>query len=361
MITMMRLGLQEAKMRWRMTIMMGLTVAASIVCFLLLNAYRTDLVSRYSVLAMDYLVVQESGSMGEWTGSRLPVSVSQNLTGASLIVPEIHTIVGTSPENAIMLRGVGLDNYEQVETYKMTAGRALHTGDLPRQAMVGALLAKERHLTLGGTIVIRGRNFKVVGIFSNGTYTDHEAWISLSDAQALLGWGSDVSVFVIPAGEKLKAGDILPGGLSVVQKGESGVNMVRELSPIFNLLGLVTVTLGVAAAVVLANMLWRLAWLQRRDIAIIQSIGFGKPAVAGFLLVQGTSIALLGFGIGVLLAVGLGKFTQLSANGSSIHAVFDTHILLITFLYACLITAAGSAMPAWWLARLNLAELLRSE
>ena len=361
MITMMRLGLQEAGLRWWMTIVMGLTVAASIVCFLVLNAYYTDLVSRYSTLAIDNLVVEESGSMGEWTGSRLPASVTQDLTGASLIVPEIHTIVGTSPENAVMLRGVGLENYAKVETYKMTAGRALQTGDPARQAMIGALLAEERHLTEGGTIAIRGRNFKVVGVFSNGTYADHEAWISLSDAQVLLGWGSDVSVFVIPAGEKLKAGDMLPGGLSVVQKGEAGVNMVKELQPIFNLLGLVAVTLGVAAAVVLANMLWRLAWLQRRDIAIIQSIGFGKLSVAVFLLVQGASIALLGFGLGVLVSLGLGEFTRLSANGSSIHAAFDAHILLLTFLYACLITAAGSVLPAWWLAHLNLAMLLRSE
>jgi ABC-type lipoprotein release transport system permease subunit len=363
MITMMRLGLHEAAIRWRMTIVMGLTVATSLICFLVLNAYRTDLISRYSVLAMDFLVIEENGSMGEWAGSRLPVSVALQLAGAgaSLIVPEIHTIVGTTPENAIMLRGVALDNYAQVETFKITAGRALQTGDPSRQAMVGSLLAEERHLSPGGIIEIRGRNFTVSGIFSSGTYADHEAWISLEDAQTLLGWGSDVSVFVIPADENLKAGDTLSGGLSVVQKGEAGVNMVKEFQPMFTLLELVTAVLGVAAAVVLANMLWRLAWLQRHDLAILQSIGFGKLAVAGFLLMQGVGIALLGFGTGVLVSVVLGKFTQLSANGSSIHAIFDARTLLLTFFYACLITAAGSVLPAWWLAHLNLAVLLRSE
>ena len=222
MITMMRLGLQEAAMRWRMTIVMGLTVSVSLVCFLVMNAYRTGLVSRYAVLAADYLVVEENGSMGEWYGSRMPASMAQELAraGASLIVPEIHTIVGTSPENAVLLRGVGLENYEMVETFTITAGRALQPGDAPRQAMIGAMLAEERHLSLGDMIDIRGRNFKVVGIFSNGTYADHEAWISISDAQTLLGWGSDVSVFVIPAGEKLTAGEQLPGGLSVIQKGK---------------------------------------------------------------------------------------------------------------------------------------------
>jgi ABC-type antimicrobial peptide transport system permease subunit len=113
--------------------------------------------------------------------------------------------------------------------------------------------------------------------------------------------------------------------------------------------------------VALANMLWRLAWLQRRDIAIIQSIGFGKSAIAGFLLMQGASIALLGYGLGVLLALSIGSVTQLKTAGISIHPVFDMQVMGLSFLFACLITAAGCVLPAWWLSHLNLAMLLRSE
>jgi putative ABC transport system permease protein len=361
--TMTRLGFQEAAVRWRITFVMALAVSVSLISFLIIFGYKKGLETRYANLAEDFLIVQENGSMGEFYGSRISAGVGNELAaaGVGLVVPSIHTIVGTSPQDAVLLRGIDLDSYAKVETFKMIAGRPLQKGDPPRLTMIGTRLADERSAYPGGNILIRGRDFKVVGIFSIGTYADYEAWISLEDAQTRLGWGSDVSVFVIPTGGKLKAGDSLPGGLSVVQKGETGVNLVKEWQPMFDLLSVVASTLGIAAAAALANLLWRLAWLRRREIAILQSIGFGKSALIGYLLAQGICIALPGFIFGLLGALLLGEVTRLQTAGLSIYAVYDASLFGWSFLVACLITAAGSALPAWWLARLNLADLLRVE
>ena len=159
----------------------------------------------------------------------------------------------------------------------------------------------------------------------------------------------------------MKVGDSLPGGLSVVQKGETGVNLVKEWQPMFDLLSMIASTLGIAAAAALTNLLWRLAWLRRREIAILQSIGFGKSALTAYLLAQGICIALPGFIFGVLGALFLGEVTRLQTAGVSIYAVLDASLFGWSFLVACLITAAGSILPALWLARLNLADLLRVE
>ena len=88
--------------------------------------------------------------------------------------------------------------------------------------MIGARLAEERQLLPGDMIPVRGRDFQVVGIFDVNTYASNEVWISLEDAQALLGWGTDVSVYVIPNGETYQEGDTLPGGISVVEKETAG-------------------------------------------------------------------------------------------------------------------------------------------
>jgi putative ABC transport system permease protein len=363
MLPMMRLGLLETAGHWRVTVMMALTVSVSLLCYLMLNAYQLGMVSRYSKLAREFLIAEQIGSMGEFYGSRLPARVRKELStaGASLVVPEIHTVIGTTPENAVLLRGISLDTFPIIEAFRMVAGRPLQIGDPPRSVMVGVRLAEARNAFPGGTIQIRGRDFQVVGIFSIGTYADYEAWISVEDAQALLGWGSDVSVYVIPSGEKLKPGDALPGGISIVQKGETGVNLVKEWKPMFDLLAIVTATLAVASAAALANMLWRLAWLRRRELAVLQSIGYRKSALAGYLMMQGSSIAMMGFALGTLGALALGAVTQLQTAGISIHAVFSAQVIGMGFLFAFLITAAGSIIPAWWLARLNLATLLRSE
>ena len=68
-------------------------------------------------------------------------------------------------------------------------------------------------------------------------------------------------------------------------------------------------------AVALASLLWRLAWLQRRELAILRSIGFKKGSLAGYLFVQGSVITLVGFSLGALGAVGLGELSAIKTAG----------------------------------------------
>ena len=359
----LRLGLRQLLNHTRLTLVMALAVAVPLMSYFTLQAYQAGLRSSYSSGSLDFLVVQLSGSLGEFYGSRLPAQVGDDLraAGASLVIPEIHTVVGTTSGDAVLLRGIPLESYAQVEEFKMTAGRPLLPRDPPRLAMIGTRLAEARRLLPGDSIQIRGRNFQVIGIFEVDTYAGNEAWISLEDAQALLGWGTDVSVYVIPDGQTFQEGDTLPGGVSVVKKGESSATLLAEWDPFFRLLKIATGALAAAAAVALASILWRLAWLQRRELAILRSIGFGKGSLTACLLVQGSAITLLGFLLGGLAALGLGQLIEIGAAGISLQAVFDDKVFLTSLVFAAGITLAGTTVPAWWLNRLNLAILLRSE
>jgi putative ABC transport system permease protein len=363
MLTIIGLGLRVIIGQWRTALMLALTVALSLASFLVLRSYHSGLVTQFAHLSDTFLVVQQTGTMGELIDSRLPAALDGQLAaaGASRRIPEIHTVTGSTPENSVMLRGIVLDQYMQTEPFKLVAGRPLLPGNPARQAMIGSALAKERGVQPGGIIQIRGRDFEVVGVFQTDTYAEYEAWVSLADAQALLGWGSDVSIFLIPAGEKIKDGDEISVDASVVKKGEAGMNLVNEWQPLFDLLEVIAWSLGAATAVALANILWRLAWLRRRDLAILQSIGFGRPALSAYLLAQGVGISLAGYVIGVAAAVGIGQLTKIQTSGVMTRALFDFSVLGWSFLFACLIALAGCALPVWWLSRMNLAVLLRVE
>ena len=362
-MTILRLGLRELLSHMRLTLVMSLAVGIPLMVFFALNAYRAGLQSRYVEEHTDFLIVQVSGSMGEFYGSRMLASVGEDLQAAqlSLVVPEIHTVVGTTTENALLLRGISLDTYSLVEEFSMVAGRPLLAGDGPRLAMIGSRLAEERHLLPGDYIQIRGRDFQVIGIFDVRTYAGNEVWISLEDAQTLLGWGTDVSVYVIPSGEAYQEGDLLPGGISVVRKGDSSAALLAEWEPFFGLLTHITTALGAAAAVALASILWRLAWLQRRELGILRSIGFAKGSLAGYLFAQGSIITLIGFTLGGLGALGLGMLTEVKTAGISIQAVFDIKVILTSLIFAIIISIAGTSVPAWWLNRYNLTTLMRFE
>jgi len=340
---------------------MGLTLSLPIMMFLVVNAYQTGLEIQFSTLHQNFLLAQEAGSMGELYGSRLPDELRTELqnAGISQVAAEVHTVTGTSPENAVLLRGIELENYSGIQEFQIIEGRPLQSGDLPRTAMVGIKLAEDRNTYSNDRLEIRGRDFLVVGVFSNGTYADYEVWISIKDAQDLLGWGTDVSTYIIPAGESLKAGDSLPGGVAIVKKGESGEDLVKEWRPFFNLFGVIAYALGVAMAMALASMIWRLAWLRRRELAILQSIGFGKLTLFLYLFVQGLGITAIGFLFGVTGAIVLSKLIPMQSTGISTEAVFNINVVLLSLGFAGLITFAGAGIPAYWFSRQNLVKLMK--
>ncbi len=362
-VSVIHLGLVELIYRWREAVLMAGIIAVSILSVLLLSAYQRGLEDRYAHASDSYLVVQQSGSMGEIKGSRLPAGTAEQLTkrGVSLVVPQLHTIIGTSPENSVLLRGIPLETYIQVEPFRIIAGRPLKTGDAPRHAMVGAGLAASKNIGPGSTIMLRGRPFTVIGIFSVGTYADFEAWIPLPEAQRLLGWDSDVSVFIVPSGEGLRAGDGLPGGISVVPRGQAAVSVLAEWEPLFQLLGLVAGVLALAAAIALANMLWRLAWLRRRQFAILGSLGYGRLELTIYLLAQSAGITFLAYALGLSLALVFTSFSQIQGLGLSLKPAVSPAGAVLALVIAAVIALGASALPALWLSRYNLLELLRAE
>ncbi|HEX7619991.1 MAG TPA: FtsX-like permease family protein, partial [Anaerolineales bacterium] len=278
-----------------------------------------------------------------------------------MIIPEIHAVTGTSIQNATLLRGIDLAQYTRLETFSMFSGRRLQPGDPSRLAMVGLLLAGRQHLKSGDVISLRGRNFNVVGIFQNGTYMDNQAWISLADAQALLGWGQDVSVYIIPDEGILHAGGNLPGGLSVTQKGQDLRLIAAQVQPMLNMWQFVSLALGIAASLALANVLWRLAWLRRREIAILRTCGFSTRSLVGYLFAQAGGITLLGLLLGGLFTLAFTLSIRLTVSSFTIVPRLEPGILLPGLGWVALIILAGSLLPAWWLSHLNLAQLLHSE
>jgi ABC-type lipoprotein release transport system permease subunit len=359
----LRLGLYDLLNYRRLVLIMSLSIAIATTMVAFLEAYRTGLATEFNEQTHNLLVVHDSQNAGDITGSRISSQVAEQLSGLgiSMIIPEIHALTGTSIQNATLLRGIDLAEYTHLETFSMLSGRRLQPGDPPRLAMVGVLLARRQHLKTGDMISLRDRNFNIVGIFQNGTYMDNQAWISLSDAQTLLGWGQDVSVYIIPDEGILHDGGSLPGGLAVTQKGQDLRLIAAQYRPMLNLWQIVALALGIAASLSLATVLWRLAWLRRREMAILRTCGFPTQSLVGYLIVQAGGITLLGILLGGLFTLALTISVRLTVSSFTIVPRVEGGILLPGFAWVGLIMLVGSLIPAWWLSRLNLANLLHSE
>jgi putative ABC transport system permease protein len=358
-----QLGLHDLFSHRRLALIMSLSIAIAVVMYTFLETYRAGLAAEFNAQTPNLLVVSDYQNAGDIAGSRISSATGKTLSalGVSMIIPEIHAITGTSIQSATLIRGIDLGQYTRLESFTMISGRSLGTGDHSRLAMVGKLLAARQKLKTGDVISLRGRDFDIVGIFQNGTYMDNQAWISLADAQTLLGWGQDVSVYIIPDEGILHDGDTLPGGLSVSYKGENLRLISAQYQPILSMWRIVSLALGVAASLALANVTWRLAWLRRRELAILRTTGFSNSALVGYLFIQAGGITLVGILLGCMITLIITLGTRLTVSSFTIVPSVDVRTFLSGLGWIGLLTMAGSLLPAWWLGHLNLSQLLHSE
>ena len=354
------LALRDLARRWRMMLALGLMVALTVLMVTLLDGYTRSIDVRFRS-AQAHLVVQQDSTVGEFAGSRIPVAVADDLRAAGVtdVVAEVHAVTGTAGTNAMLISGVDPERYRDLDPYRLASGRHLRSGEAQRTAIVGVLLADRFGLGTGDTIAIRGRDFAIVGVYELGNYLDDAAVVPIADAQALLGWGTDVSLFVIPTDGPYTAGQALPGGLAVAQRGD--VALVDEWQPLISLLTTSVRLLAVGAVAVLAVALWRLAWMHRIDLGLLRLMGFPRRALVVFLGVQAFALvavsALLGVVAAVAIAPGMARTTLAVTTGP----VIDTTVLTRAVFDAMLVVTVAVSVPLIAVARRGVGTLVRRD
>jgi len=358
-----RFSLQDMLRHYKPWLAMAGLIAATILIYLTLGGYRNALQQELGNMPYDDLIAEESYNIGEIFGSHLNPEVGDRLLamGVSRAIPEIHDVTGTSMTNIILLRGIDLEQYQQVNSFKILAGRALEPGDARRTAMLGWRLADKFGVSPGQEANLRGRKFLVVGTFQTGTYVDNEAWISLEDAQSLLGYGKDVSIYIIPDEGILKAGDTLPGGVSIVKRGMGPQVTSIQFEPLFSIIELIYFALGIAAALTLANVLFRIAWIHRHELAILRCVGFQPGALIVYLFSQALVLTWVGALLGTLSTALLFSYLSTDFSGVTFHPSISLQTVIAGLGQSFFIALTGTVLPAWWFSRLNLVHQLRSE
>lgn len=356
------LAMKDILKKWNLALIMALLFSMTFASFLTIIAYKNSLTDAYAHLSQNWLIVAKSDGVGEIHGSRLSPEVGELLVSNGYVhpIPEIHQVVGTSLATGMLMRGVSLDDYTKVSDFSMLSGSALTPKDEPRLAMVGITLAEIEKVTTGDEIRIRGRDFKVKGIFKTGTYQDNEVWISLADAQKLLNYGEDVSIYVIPDGGTFHEGQTIAESISVSRKGETGSMLGGEISSFYNYMGMVAIFAGVATIFTLANLLWRLAWLHRHEFGIIRTLGFGRWALIYYLFIQAFLILVTGLVVGSVLAVTVifARAQQLTAFGLGLSPVINLQTISMALGVSILILFIGIAFPAIRIGQMSIPTLL---
>jgi putative ABC transport system permease protein len=285
----------------------------------------------------------------------------------------------------------------------IASGRALNKDDV-YGALVGRTLAEKNNLMIGSTFTIKQKTFTVVGIINSETeFAGNTIKIPFTTAQTLterngLVLAALVQIDSIDNLEALKQEiqKVLGKGRADVTSSQPGaLQAVASLQSIerISFVALV-VALAAGALTVLLTMLI-VVRERTKEIGVLKALGAGNGRVILQFMTEATALTMIGtlLGLGIALISGnvilstllssktgsgnetpggdssLGSSVQMIGGGalpqtsndmlSNLVTFVDWHLIVYGLIAALGIALIGSALPAWLVARVRPAKVMR--
>lgn len=229
-----------------------------------------------------------------------------DMEGVEEVSPIIRVITTMAfGDERVSVIVLGIDPLSAAGRPSLTDGTALAAaGDL----VLDRAFARTRGLSLGDSVMMQGRRFRVVGL-SEGTNAvmTQFAFVSLDDARALLGIPQLASFFLV-RGSATEQPDALAArlegrlpGTNVFTQEEFASNNLRESQGgILPILVTVAVLGGIVALAVLSLLLYGAILEQRETYAVLKAIGASDYVLARIVVFQSLAAVAAGLGFGLL-------------------------------------------------------------
>lgn len=302
------------------------------------------------------------------------------------------TVTGTTDQNSASTDGSDL---------ALSSGSSIDGNSSDLVALVGASLATKNSLKVGSTFTAYGKTITVKGIFKTGnTFADSGLIMPLATVQTLTeqsgavnsiiakvdssdNVSSTVAAFKSSLGDKA---DIT----SQVEQAAASVSSLESISSLA-LAGVVGATIAGSVIVLLAMVM--IVRERRREIGVIKAIGGSNVKVIGQFVSEALTLTIIGAIVGLSLGIvvsgpmtsslvsnqsnttatqagpgtgGPGKMfkggmSQLSSNITQVTGSLTPQVFAAAVGITLVISIIGSAVPAWFIARIRPGEVLRTE
>jgi putative ABC transport system permease protein len=303
-------------------------------------------------------------------------------------VPPVQVTGTNEPTNSSVVGATSLT---------ITSGSAISGNSSADVAIVGSSLAAKNDLSVGSTFTAYGATITVEGIYkTNSTFSDAGFIMPFKTVETLSGVAGATSVSVTvdsianvtstAASLQSSLGSTVatvtvgtPGSQAVV----SSYNSIEQIS-LYSLVGAL-----IAGAIILLLSMLMIVRERRREIGVLKAFGSSNHGVVNTFITEAMTLTVLGGLLGVVLGALLANpvlsvLENSSSSGgtrggggfggrfggagfrpgaviSGLHAAVGPSILLYGVLAAVGIALVGSALPAYLIAKVRPAEVMRSE
>jgi putative ABC transport system permease protein len=300
------------------------------------------------------------------------------------------TITGTTDPDSVSTTGGSLT---------LTSGQTINVSSSDAIALIGSSLSTKNNLSVGSTFTAYGTTFTIKGIYQTGNkFQDSGVIVPLATLQKL----TDQSGAVTSVTALVDSSDNVTGVVSnlksslgdkvdVTSEIEQANQSVSSLESIASLALGGVIGASVAGAVIILLTMIMIVRERRREIGVIKAIGGTNRSVIGQFMTESLTLTFIGGVVGLVLGVAVsGPMTSsLVKNSESSTSTtrqsgmprgsggpaerqlrqtigdITSNASPATFAAAVgimfLIAVLGSALPAWVVANIKPAEVLRSE
>jgi putative ABC transport system permease protein len=311
------------------------------------------------------------------------------------------TVTGTTDPNSVSTDGGNL---------KISSGKTINGTSDELVALVGSNLATKNSLTVGSSFTAYGKTVTVAGIYKTGnTFQDGGIIMPLVTLQTLSSQtGSVTSVAAMVDSSDHVSSVVtalktaLGSKIDVTSQAEQAATSVSSLQSIANLAlaGVIGATIAGAIIVLLAMVM--IVRERRHEIGVVKAIGGSNFKVIAQFVVEALTLTIIGAVIGLALGVAVsGPMTsslvssqssstsetensgtsgnrptgsnmapgammsrsvrQIGTNFTQVTSSLTPQTFIVAIIITLLIAVIGSSVPAWFIARIRPAEVLRTE
>jgi putative ABC transport system permease protein len=247
----------------------------------------------------------------------------------------------------------------------------LFSNESTDEVIVGKTAAEGLNQTVGDTINLYGKDFKIVGTFETGNFiTDAGIMMPLSTLQNLTSNEDKVSNVLVKVTDNANVTtvsktieDTYPNELSTTTAEATAGRINQGLGFIDTATWAISLLAIFIGAVGVINTMIMSVYERTREIGVLKAVGWKDRRILGMILGESVVLTLIAFVVGTVVAVvGVEAILAFSPSvGGIITPSFAPDIFLRAFVVAFLVGVIGGLYPAYRASRLSPTEALRYE
>jgi putative ABC transport system permease protein len=284
---------------------------------------------------------------------------------------------------------------------KLTSGAMIDGSSSNMEALVGKALAEKNSLSVGSTFTAYGQTITVKGIFDSGNaFTNNGLIMPLATLQTLTTQPGAVNSVTATADSSDNVAGIvtalkttLGDKADITSQQDQAAESLKPLESIAGLALSGVIGAAIASAVIILLSMIMVVRERRREIGVIKAVGGTNAKVITQFTVEALTLTVIGGLIGLVLGVlvsgpmtqslvtssttsaqqttqgggpgrvggirGIGN--QLNTNINNVTSTLTPQTVAGSIGIILLIAIIGSAIPAWAIARVRPAEVLRTD